>query len=202
MCLGWNKLDKNTIRQIVLKFKQSRYYAGHDILKFKQISHKSYYIFSGTVSVYIVNPATDEKYHFQKLKEGSSFNMITSIFNNYWIFQFTADVEWIIYELDFDDLDANVRKFTDLKTVYDKIKTKHKIDSLKYDFWYNNEPPPKKEEEVKEDIVQETKDKTKSKPPLPGRVKKHKTVFNLNLNFRPDLATLANVGKFSPFHSL
>jgi hypothetical protein len=133
-------LQKSTIRALVLKLYKNMYNEGYDILKFKEISHYSYYIFSGSVSVYIVNPETDQKYHFQTLKPGSSFNLVTSIFNNYCIFQYTADVDCIIYLLHIDDLESTVKKVSELKNVFDKIKTKHKIDSNKYDFVYNDRP--------------------------------------------------------------
>lgn len=94
-------------------------------------------LLSGTINVYTVLPQTGEKYLFQKLVGGSSFNFVDCLLGYYSIFQYETETRWTILEIQKDDL-LNIAKTNEqLKDVLDELSSKMTISGSKYDFAYN-----------------------------------------------------------------
>ena len=80
------ELSTDTIKTLIFKMKQRKVSVGTPLLQFKEYSSTAFFLFSGIVSVYIVDQSEGEMYHFQDLKEGSSFNLLNCMLDHYSLF--------------------------------------------------------------------------------------------------------------------
>ena len=106
MFLGLSKLSDTTIRELALKMKPRQYRKGDNVWNFKEICSKWYFVYSGTVSIYVVNSDNNERKLFLKLGNGSWFNVESWVFNSYSLFLYTVDEQSVIYELNRSDINV------------------------------------------------------------------------------------------------
>lgn len=97
-------LDSTTIRNLCLAMNKVHRIKGTKIIRIKEISSTTYFVYSGVVWIYVVDPETQERTAFQYLSQGSWFNFITSILGYSSIFEFEADSECTLMTLETKDV--------------------------------------------------------------------------------------------------
>lgn len=82
--------------------------------------------------------ANNSKQLFQKLYPGSSFNFISSLLEQYSLFQFEAITPWILLEVEVDEIKNLSHQDHKLFDVLGRIKSEISIQGKKYDYSYWN----------------------------------------------------------------
>jgi CRP-like cAMP-binding protein len=71
-----SQLSNESVRELVLKLKRVPALSKSVIINIREKCDQTYFIKSGVVCVSIVDPKTGNKFPFQYLTEGSSFNFM------------------------------------------------------------------------------------------------------------------------------
>lgn len=109
----FKNLSHYSAKSLVFKMQRMKYRRGHKIIRFRELKLKTFFIYSGIVWVYVIDPDNKKRYPFQYLKEGSSFNFSSWIHEYSSLFEFSAESDSIIMEIHKDDIKevANKDKF-------------------------------------------------------------------------------------------
>lgn len=132
----FKRLQSSTIRELALKLKKVHAIEQKTIIESKEISRSMYFVYSGVVCVYIINPDTKERIPFQYLPHGSWFNMVNSILGYYSIFEIVAETNCTLLKLSFDDILSIIKSHGKLKEYIDYIQSMLIVTGSKYDFQY------------------------------------------------------------------
>ena len=131
-------LSFNSLRSIVLKLKKKIVRKNSVILNLKEISTKTFLIYSGKVRVSVYDPKTKMLFPFQYLNDGSNFNFINSLLGYESLFSIEAISTWTLYILEEKDLQQAAWDDFILKNTLWEIKAKFSICGERYDYNYHN----------------------------------------------------------------
>lgn len=76
-----------------------------------------YFVYSGLVGVYIVEPDTKKKTLFQSLPQGSNFNQINGMMEHSSIFEFVAETDTNLLMLSKDEIVQLSRKNANIRSI-------------------------------------------------------------------------------------
>ena len=117
--------------------KPRRYRKDDNIWYFKEIWSKWYFVFNGEVLMNAYDHEMKTKEKFLKLQSGSWFNVESCVFDSYSVFWYTAETNWIIYELSAADLHHIASSNLEVREALVDVEAKFKISWRKYDFWFS-----------------------------------------------------------------
>ena len=129
-------LDYDSVRSMVFMMSKHHTSVNKTIIKAQEICNRIYFVYSGVIGIYVIDPKTKDKIPFQYLCEGSAFNFSNSVLGYYSLFEIISETECTLMWIDAEKLYEKAKTNFKLKNVLDRIVSLDLLSGCKYDYHF------------------------------------------------------------------
>ena len=124
-----------SLRSLCIKMQKIRVAEGKVLCHFREILNKMIFVLEGELELFVYNPDKHEKYFFQSLRPGGSFNVVASLLGQESIMICEASEECEIMIIEREDYIEAAKTNQELFNQMQAFKREYSIAGYKYDYY-------------------------------------------------------------------